>query len=175
MTDPVDDERLDSWKAIADYLHRDVQTVRRWEKTLHLPVRRVGRGHSVFAYVSEIETWLQSETAAETRFPASTPERQPSGDPPARRRSHLWWVAAAGALSIAIIGWRVLPRAAADALQFDVTELAVAPGCRPSAITFRSGPMKSPNRARPSSTPSTNSRRRSSASMGSMRPARRAG
>ena len=52
--------RLDSWKAIADYLHRDAATLRRWEKTLGLPIRRVpgGRGRSVFAYTSEIDAWL---------------------------------------------------------------------------------------------------------------------
>jgi hypothetical protein len=45
-------ERLDSWKAIAAYLRRDVGTARRWEKVLRLPVRRVpgGPGTSVFAY-----------------------------------------------------------------------------------------------------------------------------
>ena len=53
--------RLDSWKAIADYLGRDVGTVRRWEKAQALPVRRVpgGRGRSVFAYTDEIDTWLR--------------------------------------------------------------------------------------------------------------------
>jgi hypothetical protein len=34
-------ERLDSWKAIAAYLGRDVGTVRRWERTRGLPVKRV--------------------------------------------------------------------------------------------------------------------------------------
>jgi len=33
--------RLDSWKAIADYLRHDVSTVMRWEKSSGLPVRRV--------------------------------------------------------------------------------------------------------------------------------------
>lgn len=52
--------RLDSWKAIAEYLQRDVATVRRWEKQ-GLPVRRVpgGRGTSVFAYSKEIDEWLR--------------------------------------------------------------------------------------------------------------------
>lgn len=62
---PVVPERLDSWKAIADYLRRDVGTVRRWEKALGLPVRRVpgGRGRSVFAYSSEIDAWLKTAPA----------------------------------------------------------------------------------------------------------------
>lgn len=51
--------RLDSWKAIADYLQRDVATVRRWEKQ-GLPVRRVpgGRGTSVYAFQSDVDAWL---------------------------------------------------------------------------------------------------------------------
>ena len=54
-------ERLDSWKAIAEYLQRDVTTVARWEKSLGLPVRRVaGSGRSVFAYTSEIDAWIQT-------------------------------------------------------------------------------------------------------------------
>jgi hypothetical protein len=53
--------RLDSWKAIAEYLRRDLATVRRWEKNLGMPVRRVaGAGRSVFAYSAEIDEWLQT-------------------------------------------------------------------------------------------------------------------
>ena len=64
--------RLDSWKAIADYLGRDVGTVRRWEKAQSLPVRRVpgGRGRSVFAYTEEIDAWLRD---SESRV-AAAPE-----------------------------------------------------------------------------------------------------
>jgi hypothetical protein len=52
-------KRLDSWKAIADYLQRDLATVRRWEKNLGLPVHRVGgTGRSVFADSLEIDAWL---------------------------------------------------------------------------------------------------------------------
>ena len=62
---PSTRERLDSWKAIADYLKRDVATVRRWEKGLGLPIHRVGgSGRSVFAYTSEIDAWLQTSKAA---------------------------------------------------------------------------------------------------------------
>ena len=56
-------QRLDSWKAIASYLHRDLATARRWEKGLGLPVHRVGgAGRSVFAYTTEIDAWLRSAT-----------------------------------------------------------------------------------------------------------------
>lgn len=56
-------QRLDSWKAIASYLNRDLATARRWEKGLGLPVHRVGgAGRSVFAYTTEIDAWLRSAT-----------------------------------------------------------------------------------------------------------------
>jgi hypothetical protein len=66
MQPPADgNRRLDSWKAIADYLGRDVGTVRRWEKAQGLPVRRVpgGRGRSVFAFTEEIDAWLRDSEA----------------------------------------------------------------------------------------------------------------
>lgn len=74
-TERVSSQRLDSWKAIAEYLGRDVRTVHRWEKTLGLPVRRVSgeRGRSVFAYTAEIDAWLQAH-------PPTSPEDIPSTD-----------------------------------------------------------------------------------------------
>lgn len=64
-------ERLDSWKAIAQYLQRDERTVQRWERELGLPVRRVsgGRGRSVFAYVAEIDAWLKVTRQSEPEMP----------------------------------------------------------------------------------------------------------
>ena len=74
MPDQTSDgaDRLDSWKAIAEYLDRDLATVRRWEKTLRLPIHRVGgTGRSVFAYKAEVDAWLRSSPAAgETPRPA---------------------------------------------------------------------------------------------------------
>jgi TolB-like protein len=55
-------QRLDSWKAIAEYLGRDVRSVQRWERGLGLPVHRVSgeKGGVVFAFTGELERWLQS-------------------------------------------------------------------------------------------------------------------
>ncbi len=52
------DERLDSWKEIANYLRRDESTVRRWEKD-GLPIHRHRHKFraAVFAYKSELDTW----------------------------------------------------------------------------------------------------------------------
>ena len=94
MSEPGFQERLDSWKAIADYLGRDVATVRRWEKSLGLPVRRVpgGPGRSVFAFRHEIDAWLKSSQARDeapgpglenpVEPPAVVEPEQPSADPP---------------------------------------------------------------------------------------------
>jgi hypothetical protein len=108
-------ERLDSWKAIADYLHRDVGTVRRWEKSLGLPVRRVpgGRGRSVFAFRDEIDTWLKT---------APSTERTPVPVPQPRIRPWHTWVAVGiliGALAVLMLRPRAVP-AAADALRVEV-------------------------------------------------------
>jgi hypothetical protein len=53
--------RLDSWKEIANYLGRDVRTVRRWEKERALPIHRLpGEGRrAVFAFRVEIDEWLR--------------------------------------------------------------------------------------------------------------------
>lgn len=51
--------RLDSWKAIAAYLERDVRTAKRWEVHEGLPIRRhrhLARS-TVYAYPREIELW----------------------------------------------------------------------------------------------------------------------
>ena len=54
--------RLESWKAIAQYLNRDVRTVRRWEAAEGLPVHRhqhLARS-SVYAFPGELDAWRAS-------------------------------------------------------------------------------------------------------------------
>ncbi len=65
VTPPSDsppESRLDSWKEIAAYLHRDVTTVQRWEKREGMPVHRHlhDKMGSVYAFSSELDSWLQS-------------------------------------------------------------------------------------------------------------------
>lgn len=114
-------DRLDSWKAIAEYLHRDIRTLRRWERQ-GLPVQRVpgGRGHSVFAYRSEIDEWLQSAgEKAGTADPvpvaavtAVAPEPKPAPAPPPRMS---WRLLAAVIVVIAgVVTWRVRAPSAAE-------------------------------------------------------------
>lgn len=53
--------RLESWKAIAAYLNRDISTVQRWEKREGMPVHRHQHDKigSVYAYASELDDWWE--------------------------------------------------------------------------------------------------------------------
>jgi len=70
------EHRLDSWKAIAAYLGRDVSTVQRWEKREGLPVHRHlhDKLGSVYAYRSEINAWLGQRAASGTAALAVPPD-----------------------------------------------------------------------------------------------------
>jgi hypothetical protein len=116
-------DRLDSWKAISEYLGRDVRTLQRWEQ-LGLPIRRMpgGRGHSVFALRSEIDAWmLRGGANGDSReVNAVAAPSRPSGS--ARRG----WVAILPVAALALVGWWVRPGSmAAEPLIVDVTESGV--------------------------------------------------
>ncbi len=53
---------LQGWKEIAAELDRSVRTVQRWERTLNLPVHKLGKGRvcPVFAFRNEVQLWLRS-------------------------------------------------------------------------------------------------------------------
>ena len=55
--------RLKTWKEIAAFFGCDERTVRRWEETYGLPVRRVPNSprSAVFAYEGELRAWLNTE------------------------------------------------------------------------------------------------------------------
>jgi hypothetical protein len=77
--------RLDAWKAIAQYLDRDVTTVRRWERREGLPVHRHlhEKLGSVYAYTDEIDAWWQQRaTRLRAEAPPVTSARQPALDSP---------------------------------------------------------------------------------------------
>ena len=61
-------DRLDSWKAIADYLKRSTRTVQRWEREEGLPVQRLQheKQGSVYAFKAELDRWW---SAHGTRLP----------------------------------------------------------------------------------------------------------
>ncbi len=63
--------RLDSWKEIGAFFNRDERTVKRWEVTRGLPVRRVPGGGRVYAYAEELTAWLKgTEGQNEPELPA---------------------------------------------------------------------------------------------------------
>jgi len=59
---------LQSWKEIASELDRGVRTVQRWERTLGLPVHRLGKGARcpVFAFKDELHLWFRKNAGAST-------------------------------------------------------------------------------------------------------------
>ena|SRR6185437_6260122 len=76
---------LISWKEIAAYLQRGVRTVQRWERDLHLPVHRIGKGKRspVFARVSELNFWLNTSEVARKEYgqPVIAPSRAAAAGP----------------------------------------------------------------------------------------------
>lgn len=53
-------ERLESWKAIANYVNRTVRTTQRWEKNEGLPVHRHlhAKQGTIYAFTDELDAWL---------------------------------------------------------------------------------------------------------------------
>jgi TolB-like protein len=111
--------RLDSWKAIAQFLDRDVRSVQRWEHGRGLPVHRLPgeKSGAVFAYEGELNDWLLSrgnEAAPDTTF-AQTPSIAPAAvevvSKPARRQltpSVIGWTAVGlGIVLLALVGVRL--------------------------------------------------------------------
>lgn len=157
MAGPVEPraERLDSWKAIAEYLRRDVTTVRRWEKTHGMPVYSLpgGRRRSVYAFTTELDHWLSAaggsaahaEAAAADGGPPHVPLSESQGQP---RRG--WFfaaltlavLAAAVAGLIAVKTWRSVR---ADEIRVAVTRAGVtardAAGVQLWQYPFSSDPM----------------------------------
>ncbi len=69
--------RLETWGEIAAYLGREIRTVQRWEKSMGLPVRRLGTGPDkqsrVFAFRHELDAWWESQETLRNS-PESTSE-----------------------------------------------------------------------------------------------------
>lgn len=121
--------RLDSWKAIAEYLGRDAATARRWEKTLGLPVHRVGgAGRSVFAYTEEIDRWMASNPAERSAPAPASPSSGVPAPPDAARPPLARRTALAATVVAAVLGtvwWAALGRAASAPLRVMLSERRV--------------------------------------------------
>jgi hypothetical protein len=104
-----EDARLRGWKEIARWFGVDERTVKRWEVSRGLPIRRVpGEARApVFAYEAELSAWLASRPAADeeaTAEPGAEIE-QDAAAPALARASVAWWQ-----------GWRGIAVAAVFAL-----------------------------------------------------------
>jgi hypothetical protein len=74
---------LQSWKEIASELDRGVRTVQRWERTLGLPVHRLGKGarRPVFAFTDELHRWFRKEAWGSDLETAQGAPGESSADP----------------------------------------------------------------------------------------------
>ena len=79
-------DKLETWKEIANYVGRDLRTVMRWEKERSLPVHCIPGGgrRAVFAFRSEIDAWLRGTR----QFPAGADlQFRQASRPPASLRA----------------------------------------------------------------------------------------
>jgi hypothetical protein len=68
-------DRLDGWGAIAQYLRHDIRTVQRWEKAEGLPVHRhAGAKARVWASRLELNSWWQGRETAPAGVTEDTPQ-----------------------------------------------------------------------------------------------------
>ena len=69
MTSDPKNGRLASWKEISAYLGYDIRTCYRWEKSLGLPVHRLGgpQKSRVFAYKDELDLWMRKGGSRDSR------------------------------------------------------------------------------------------------------------
>ncbi|MEJ2601964.1 MAG: hypothetical protein P8172_01495 [Gammaproteobacteria bacterium] len=86
-------DRLESWKAIAKYLQRDVRTVQRWEADEALPIHRHehNKRATVYAFAEEIDAWRETRHA----------------DPGSSRNPYKLWAAAGLLIGVPAI-WLIL-------------------------------------------------------------------
>lgn len=77
-----DGQRIDGWKAIANFLGRERSTAIRWAKERGLPVQRVpgGQTGTIYAVRSELEAWLASDRRAVTEPASPADPVNSSGD-----------------------------------------------------------------------------------------------
>jgi Tol biopolymer transport system component len=146
--------RLDSWKAIASYLRRDVSTVQRWERREGMPVHRHlhAKQGSVYAYRSELDEWCERRRAAavldepvsiEATGKPDTVQR-PASQAGRRGLDRLWIPLAIGALLLGA-GWggySILRDHAVDHdpfLDAKTTELTDEFGAAQAAVISRDG------------------------------------
>ena len=117
-------DRLDSWKEIAQHLGREVRTVQLWEKREGLPVHRHFHRSlsSVFAFRSEVDAWCQRVSRA-SADPQGQPDARADSNPNSTRRTQ-------GKITVAVLPFHG-PPGTSDWERFNegvVSEIIVAIG-----------------------------------------------
>jgi hypothetical protein len=64
--------RLETWGEIASHLGVEVRTAQRWERRMGIPIRRLEGGQAVFAFVDELDAWLDKKQVPPLATPASS-------------------------------------------------------------------------------------------------------
>jgi TolB-like protein/tetratricopeptide (TPR) repeat protein len=84
-----DGVRLESWKAIAAYLGRDITTVQRWERQEGLPVHRLlhAKSGSIYAFSGELDEWRRSRSRVAGAGPSQADLRAGLAPPPEGARA----------------------------------------------------------------------------------------
>jgi Flp pilus assembly protein TadD len=111
-----DSARIDGWKRIAAHLERDKSTVKRWEASRGLPIRRLpGPRGPVYAFKHELRAWLAANDGADADAQASiappetaAPSAAPREDPRSPRRrfpAAIMAAAAAAAMVLCAAVW----------------------------------------------------------------------
>jgi Tol biopolymer transport system component len=89
-------EKLESWKAIAAYIKRDVTTVQRWERREGMPVHRHlhDKQGSVYAFCSELDAWLAGRrlVTAQNEEPSNELVTEAGTAPTAPTAGRRWWL-----------------------------------------------------------------------------------
>jgi predicted Zn-dependent protease len=114
----ADDQRLDGWKSIANFLGRERTTAFRWASERGLPIHRVpgGRTGTVYALRSELEAWLSSDGPdLDDPVGRTTPSNvEARVARPARKRiCHALMALFAVVACFAVTGWWMFGRASA--------------------------------------------------------------
>ncbi len=120
-TDPAieaSNRRLDSWKEIAAFFHRDERTVRRWEKERSLPVYRMpGKARSsVYAFEQELREWLKSPVSVEPSPAKAQPQvtaqtgqtATPAKARSSRKMANFMIVAAGMIMASTLVAFRII-------------------------------------------------------------------
>jgi Tol biopolymer transport system component len=115
-------DRLDSWKQIAQYLQRDESTVQRWEKREGMPVHRHvhDKRGSVYAFADELDAWWHSRRHQLDHTIVAAADRRigiESAGRPMPRRQWRWALGVVTGIAVAasLFPWKWTTRTPANA------------------------------------------------------------